>query len=95
VSRPTEILPTVKVVSEEAPGGFVVINKSDLRDHHRLFELELRTDTPLFVAGGVIIEPPRIAKGPRGKFYVKRGTAVLSTGFDSENAANAWLNGPI
>ncbi len=30
-------LPTVKIVSEVAPGGYMIINESDLTDEHELY----------------------------------------------------------
>lgn len=35
---PAPACPTVKVVSPDSPGGHVVINESDLRDEHELWQ---------------------------------------------------------
>jgi hypothetical protein len=34
----SDTLPTVKVVSPSAPGGFVIINVTDLTSDHEIFE---------------------------------------------------------
>ncbi len=34
----SDTLPTVKVVSPSAPGGFVIINLSDLTSDHQIFD---------------------------------------------------------
>lgn len=121
----SQILPTVKIANDDAPGGFVIINESDLCDHHRVWmngEAPLTTAPPWDLVlvegavgpnsgsgGGSTLPPPyeieigaqpspgykpvehaeplRVAKGPRGKFFVKRGKETLTIGFDNEQDA--------
>lgn len=88
----SQILPTVKVVSEHAPDGWVVINQSDLMAHHQLLANGV---VPVQLShagtGWVPPGPLRVAKGARGKFYVKRGKETLTVGLDSEAGAHALL----
>lgn len=101
----SQILPTVKVVNDKAPDGWVIINKSDLCDDHRLWDggcVTARPFNPMPSKAVVVrhsdevvhLQPdvPRVAKGARGKFYIKRGKNVISTGFDSEADAHAMLS---
>jgi hypothetical protein len=50
----SEILPTVRVVSADAPNGFVVINESDLTAEHKLhkdtLDEDVETDPAKFTA---------------------------------------------
>lgn len=108
--------PTVKIVSPESPGGYIVINESDRAPHHELWngkmsdklktlssltELGAALDAPFEVDVATNEETPshdaplRVAKGPRGKFYVKRGTSHIEGPFDTEEEAEAALNGPF
>lgn len=116
-------LPTVRVVSPVSPGGYIVINASDLRDDHEIWEdVEREPDTDdgssasaLFphtsphlegrvVQNQIINEqgsealPLQIVRGPRGRFFVKRGpmsfhggNVFQSQGFDTREEAQAEL----
>lgn len=96
------ILPTVKIVSADSPQGFIVINESDLQDHHVLFDRLAHgqaTDAPLPLQA--TSEAPRepdetqVVKGSRGKFYVKRGAAFVSRGFETEGEAIESMNSNV
>lgn len=74
---------TVRVVNPNAPDSFMTINEADLRDHHERWG----DDAPL-------VTEMRIAKGPGGRWFVKRGAEIIAGGFASEDEAKIAM-GPI
>jgi hypothetical protein len=58
--------PTVRVVSKDAPGGYVVINESDLSNEHELWE-EPKAEAPPPAAPPPPPAPPPPAPPKGGK----------------------------
>ena len=66
---------------ENNHGAFVAKSAAQMREEKGL------PDAP----GGLAPEAPHVGKGPRGKFYVKHGTARTAGPFDTEDEAKAAL----
>lgn len=81
-------LATVRVVNPATPQGFMIINESDLRDHH-----ELWSDEPAPPADDSAGSHLRVGKGPRGKWYVWLEREKIEGPFDVEADAVAALTG--
>ena len=75
-------LSTVRVVNPNAPDTFMLINESDLRDHHELWGTEPRDDAQ--PGAGL-----RACKGPGGRWFVKQGKDIVGGPFATEAEAEA------
>jgi hypothetical protein len=79
---------TVRVVHPDDPAVMMTINVGDLRPTHRLWsERHDGPSTLVEISSASEDLPLRVVRGPRGRWYVKRGAETVAGPFETEAQA--------